>query len=84
MGIAEAAGWRPCVPNPSLRSGIVLLQSGDSRRGGREPELLRKEFQEHGVALTVYEGDQVRLSMPTRPLTADDLAVLASALGRLA
>ncbi len=81
---AQAAGWRPCSPDPSLRSGIVLLESGDSRQKSREPELLRKAFHEHGVALTAYEGGVVRLSMPMAPLTSKDLAVLASALGRLA
>jgi len=81
--IAEAAGWRPCTPDRSLRSGIVMLESTDSRRSYRDAESLRKAFQDQGVALTAYQGGQVRLSMPATPLTANDLAVLASALSQL-
>ena len=52
---AQEAGWRPWSPDASLRSGIVVLEAGDSRPECREPELLRKAFHEHGVALTAYK-----------------------------
>ena len=81
LGAAAAeAGWRPLLPQPALRTGILLLQA--ERQGRREssPEEVRSAFFERGVALTAYEGGVVRLSMPEVPWQPGEVEHLGTAL----
>ena len=84
-GLAEAArgtGWTPLLPDPPLRSGILLYQAED--RGARRaaPEQLRARFQEKGLALTAYNYKDgiMRLSMLKRPWRRSDIDVIRRAL----
>jgi hypothetical protein len=79
-GLASATGWRPCLPDESLRSGILLLEPSTSCAQSLAPDETRAAFQERGVALTAYDSGVLRLSMPTTPLQSEELAVLSSAL----
>jgi selenocysteine lyase/cysteine desulfurase len=82
--LASAAGWRPCLPDESLRSGILLLEPTTARAQSLAPDEARAALQKQGVVLTAYDGGVLRLSMPTTPLQSEDLAVLSSALTAIA
>jgi selenocysteine lyase/cysteine desulfurase len=83
-GLANGAGWRPLLADPTLRSGILLVRAERASTREAEPEALRLAFQEQGVALTAYPGGLVRLSMPSVPLNAEGLSRLGLALERVA
>lgn len=82
--LATQSGWRPRLPEQSLQTGIVLLEADSPVVKAEPAEQLRRAFQEQGVALTAYSGGQVRLSMPKKPLSADERIVLTDALSRTA
>jgi selenocysteine lyase/cysteine desulfurase len=78
--VARTAGWNVLQPQPEFRSGIVLLRSPDAGVRALPPEALRRRLLQHGIAATTYSHGTVRLSMPSIPFEADDLAVIKAAL----
>ena len=71
--MASQRGWTPRLPHPSLRTGILLLQStheADCRLTARELEL---NMAERGVALTGLGSGLVRLALPDRLLSTDEV-----------
>lgn len=81
---ARSSGWRPFTIDHGLETGIVLLGPAGDATGQTSPEDVRRLFQERGVALTVFPGAVLRVSLPEWPLTERRLAPLKSALGDLA
>ena len=81
--LAPAVGWRPVLPDPGFRSGILLLRPDRLDPTTVRGEELRSRFLDVGVALTAYDGGTVRLSLPDVPLGPDTIAVVRSALGRV-
>jgi hypothetical protein len=81
---AEAAGWRPLVVGPPLRTGILLLRPEREEARCRPPEVTRVGFYERGVTLTTYEGGLVRLSLPANPWGSEERSCLEAALRALA
>ena len=76
----ERTGWRPMVPGPHLRSGILLLKSAGAETEEAPADRVRAAFQKRGVALSAYRGGLVRLSMPYTHWLDDDLDQLRSSL----
>jgi selenocysteine lyase/cysteine desulfurase len=75
-----AAGWRPLLPDPNLRSGILLIEAErDAVRSGDE-HALRMKLGASGVAATTYPGGLVRLSLPTREIGLEGFTRLGEAL----
>jgi hypothetical protein len=81
--LSEGSAWAPLVPHPSLRSGILLLHSGDPAVQAESPESLRRHFQAQNLSLTAYENGIVRLSAPMKSLGNAERSAVASALGRV-
>ncbi len=79
-GVAATTHWSTCLPDPSLRSGILLLEGTTKRVRNSSAEVIRQQFQQQDVILTAYEGGVLRLSMPSAPLERPDLGVLSDAL----
>lgn len=78
--IAPAVGWRPVLPGPGYRSGILLLRPERGHHAGATGDELRSRFLDRGVALTAYDGGLLRLSLPAEPLAPDEVAVVRAAL----
>jgi hypothetical protein len=72
-------GWKSLMPAPSLRSGILLLQSS-RRQAVFSPTRLRSALHHRGIAATTYHNGLLRLSMPDTPWTAAELKHLTNAL----
>jgi hypothetical protein len=68
--------WKPCLPDPAFRSGIVMLQ-GQGERRTLPADDLRRMLHEQGIAASTYHGGLVRLSMPNDPWPAEHLDHLA-------
>jgi hypothetical protein len=81
---AEALDWHPQMPQPSLRSGILLLEARRAKPRSLSPELLRCQFHNSGIELTAYERGLVRLSMPADRLEPAALDWLLTALQNVA
>jgi len=84
--VAEASRgttWRPLLPDPAFRSGILLLQNerADARRAS--PEAMRAAFHSQGLALTAYEGSVIRLSMPPTSWQGDEVELIRNALEKV-
>ncbi len=77
-------GWTPQVPDPSLRSGILLLKGTTDKVTNSSADAIRRTCQQQGVILSAYEGGVLRLSMPATPLERQDLDVLTNALSNIA
>jgi hypothetical protein len=80
--VAAASGWRPLLPPPAFRTGILLLQAERVKKRESTAAELRQAFSERGIALTAYDGGFVRLSMPAeawRPGELDHLRVALQA-----
>jgi hypothetical protein len=82
--VAAASGWRPLLPPPAFRTGILLLQAERERRRDTSAEELRRAFSERGVALTAYDGGIVRLSMPREGWRPGEIEQLQSVLASVA
>ena len=82
--LAKACGWKPQMPHPSLRSGILLLEACDEPTRSLTAEKLRGLFHERGVSLTCYDQGRVRLSMPGDRLNQEELQTLRLALAEVA
>jgi selenocysteine lyase/cysteine desulfurase len=82
--VAAASGWRPLLPPPAFRTGILLLQAERERTRAVPAEALRSAFYEQGVAVTAYDGGLVRLSMPSSPWQPGEIDCLGGALASLA
>lgn len=70
--------WRLVRPHPSMESRILLIQ----RRacGPVVPkEQLRQQFLQHGIALTTYDDNVVRLSLPHTGIDRNDRLRIATA-----
>jgi Aminotransferase class-V len=80
-GVAESTGWRPLLPCPALRTGILLLEAArDAKRKAVSAAEVRSAFYRQGVALTAYEEGMIRLSMPEAGWGPGELDHLAAAL----
>ncbi len=75
----RSTGWEPLLPDPALRSGILLLRAERPAVRGLTPETVRSAFQDASVALTAYPGGYVRVSMPDRCWAEDELVHLEAA-----
>ncbi len=77
-------GWKPLLPAPELRSGILLLRAEREavRRG--LPDVLRASLRDGGVAATTYPGGLVRLSMPDADWRPGELDHLRQSLRTVA
>jgi len=73
-------GWRPLRPEPSMRSGILLLQAGQAAIKERSSEQLREAFYDRNIALTAYHNGIIRLSTPERDWQPGQLEQLRLAL----
>jgi hypothetical protein len=82
--LAPEAGWMPLLPDPALRSGILLLEAERTAVRSLPPDTLRTHLRDADVAATVYDGGVVRLSMPTVALADAELERLSMALHRTA
>lgn len=78
--LAETAGWKPLLPAPLFRSGILILESCQEATTRLSPRQLQSVFHELGVSLTAYENGRIRLSMPKWPLAGCDLDQLRKSL----
>lgn len=82
--VANTAGWRPLLPREPFRTGILLLQAERHETQLRLPQRLRELFHQRGVVITAYDMGLIRLSMPARSFTSDDLNLLREALSQTA
>jgi selenocysteine lyase/cysteine desulfurase len=82
--LAAASGWRPLLPDPALRSGILLLEAEREATRGKPADEIRSAFADQGVALTAYDGGRIRLSMPEVPWQPGEADHLWAALRSLA
>jgi hypothetical protein len=80
--VSAETAWTPLVPDPGLRSGILLLRNDTPAVRGATAGEIRRRFQERGVALTAYGNGTVRLSAPTSPWRPPDAGRLREALAR--
>jgi hypothetical protein len=62
--VASASGWKPLLPLPAFRTGILLLEGRKGTKKVAAADRLRRLFSDRGVALTAYDGGILRLSMP--------------------
>ena len=81
---SNATGWRPIRPDNPMHTGILLLEAADRQTRVAPIDRLRERFLAGGVALTAYDGGIVRASLPDRPMSPSDHAVLLLALSRCA
>lgn len=79
-GMASSSGWRPLLPPPAFRTGILLLQAERQQTKDTPADELRRAFSERGVALTAYDGGVVRLSMPREGWQLGEIEQLQSVL----
>jgi hypothetical protein len=77
--LVRSTGWEPLLPDPALRSSILLLRAERPAVRGLTPETLRSAFQDSGVALTAYQRGYVRVSIPDRIWADDELGLLEAA-----
>ena len=77
---AAECDWRPLLPSPGLRSGILLLQAKSKATRREDPETTRASLRGGGVAATTYPGGLIRLSMPSAVLQRGHLDTLSEAL----
>ncbi len=73
-------GWRPLLPDPELRTQILLLESDQNPMRRLNSDCVRRALLDRGVALTSYPNGMLRLSAPPKPLSKGLLRRLNSAL----
>jgi hypothetical protein len=78
------AGWRPICPTAPLRTGILLLRSGQQDTRSAPADTVRERFLSSGIALTAYHGGTIRASLPDRPMATQEQGLLRSAFFRCA
>lgn len=78
--VAAESGWRPLLPSPALRSGILILQCRAGVVRTDDPETTRASLRRGGVAATAYPGGLIRLSMPSIDFQGGQLNTLSDAL----
>lgn len=81
---SNTSGWHPLQPSNPMHTGILLLEATDRQARVAPIDRLRERFLASGVALTAYDGGFVRASLPDRPMSPHDHAILRSALSRCA
>ncbi|VTS00486.1 cysteine lyase : Uncharacterized protein OS=Rhodopirellula europaea SH398 GN=RESH_05019 PE=4 SV=1: Aminotran_5 [Gemmata massiliana] len=82
--LAPSVGWKPLLPDPLLRSGILLLEAERASVRSISPDILRSTLRDAGVSATTYEGGLVRLSMPATEFTPAEREHLSRALHTVA
>jgi hypothetical protein len=75
--------WRPLRPALPMQSGILLLEPKNQDTRQTLAETIRQRFLAAGIALTSYDGGQLRTSLPDCLLTPPNLNQLRSTLSRL-
>lgn len=78
--IARHGHWQPLMPHRAFGTGILLLEHHDTKGRFAIADAVRRHFQDRGIIATGYEDGLVRLSMPKRHFSADDLRLLRHAL----
>lgn len=78
--VARSRGWQALLPHPSLRTGILLLQSMVPSLCQLSPSVLEQAFAAHGITLTCLEPGLIRLALPDRILCAAELSQVGRAL----
>lgn len=74
--------WHAWEPHPELRSGIVVLThrgTQDRARGGWDAGRAREILQSQGVVATAYPDRRVRISVPARKWTSEQIQVVRKA-----
>ena len=79
----ERTSWRPAMPGPRLRSGILMLRNRTARVEEAPADRVREAFHRRGVALSAYQDGLIRLSMPQTHWLDDDLDHLRTALKKV-
>jgi selenocysteine lyase/cysteine desulfurase len=82
--LAMVNGWRPQVPDKSLRTGILIFRHPSGKAKLMNADVCRASFQQQGIAMTVYEGGLLRLSMPPMRFTEAEVAVIGDAFEAVA
>jgi selenocysteine lyase/cysteine desulfurase len=82
--LAHAEGWRPILPDPAFRSGILLLRPENAPADQLLPGAVRSAFRDRGISLSAYEGGSIRLSIPATPWSRDERDHLQDALRSVA
>lgn len=80
--VSEAAndsGWMPVRSVTDFQTGILLLKPRHLPRRS-SAKSVRAAFQKHGVILSTYDDGLIRLSMPRRPFTDDNVACIRESL----
>lgn len=78
--VAAESGWSPLPTLPGCDTGILLLEQQSNLATRVDAAELRLRFARMGVALTAYDGGQIRLSMPGTELDGNALSLLDAAL----
>jgi len=82
QGLLDRRYWRPVLPHHAFRSGIMLLRQETAAGHTLPAKELRRWFHQRHMAVTTYDSGLVRLSMPQRRFTPQELRLLMSTLGR--
>lgn len=79
--VALRSGWVSRLPVEEHETGIMLLNGKHSY--ATQPEELVNAFRVRGITLTAYRGQTIRLSMPSRTFSAEDLLRIDEAFQRV-
>ena len=72
--------WQRFHPADDFQTGILLLKSDNHKLRHVPAAQVRRLFAENGISLTSYRGAVLRLSMPSRVLSQDELRTIGRAL----
>jgi selenocysteine lyase/cysteine desulfurase len=78
--LAQRTDWQPIAPDPSLRTGILMLRPENPAIARQHPDTLREAFRDRGISLSTYPEGLLRLSMPATPFTGNELMQLSDGL----
>jgi selenocysteine lyase/cysteine desulfurase len=78
--LAQRTDWQPISPDPSLRTGILMLRPENPAIARQQPDTLREAFRDRGISLSTYPEGLLRLSMPATPFTGNELMQLSDGL----
>jgi hypothetical protein len=78
--LAMQTDWQTISPVAELRTGILMLRSDNPGLARQHPDTLREAFRDRGISLSTYPDGLLRLSMPAKPFTSDELSQLSDGL----
>jgi hypothetical protein len=76
---AAVTGWHPFRPTMPMQSGVLLLESKIPETRQVPADYLRQRFLTNDIALTVYLGGLLRVSLPIQPVVLPDFNRLQAA-----